>query len=135
MSLFNCQINLNLTWSAEWVISKANTRKTFAITDAKLYVPVVTLSTSDSRKLLQQLKSGFERIFNWNKYQLKVTMQRQNQYLDYLIDPNFQGVNRLFLLSFENNMVKTGRKEYFLPKVEREDYNVMIAGQRFLLNH
>ena len=62
-------------------------------------------------------------------------MQRQNQYLDYLIDPNFQGVNRLFLLSFENNMVKTGRKEYFLPKVEREDYNVMIAGQRFLLNH
>ena len=62
-------------------------------------------------------------------------MQRQNQYLDYLIDPNFQGVNRLFLLSFENNMFKTGRKEYFLLKVETEDYNVMIAGQRFLMNH
>ena len=62
-------------------------------------------------------------------------MQRQNQYLDYLIDPNFQGVNRLFLLSFENNMVKTGRKEYFLLKVETEDYNVMIAGQLFLMNH
>ena len=81
------------------------------------------------------MKSGFERIINWNKYQLKVTMQRQNQYLDYLIDPNFQGVNRLFLLSFENNMVKTGRKEYFLLKVETEDYNVMIAGQLFLMNH
>ena len=98
MSLFNCQINFNLTWSVEWVISKGNARKTFAITDTKLYVPVVTLLILGNTKLLQQLKSGFERIINWNKYQLKVTVQRQNQYLNYLIDPNFHGVKRLFLL-------------------------------------
>ena len=56
---------------------------------------------------MQQLKSGFKITINWNKYESKVTLQQQNQYLDFLIDPNFQGVNRLFVLSFENNGGRT----------------------------
>ena len=66
---------------------------------------------------MQQLKSGFKRTIYWNKYQSKVTIQQQNSYLDYLIDPSFQGVNRLFALSFENRI---GHIEYFLPKVEKK---------------
>ena len=74
----------------------------FAITDTKLFVPVVTLSTQDNEKLLEQLKCAFKRTINWNKYQFKVTTQAQSQYLNCLTDPSFQGVNRVFVLSFEN---------------------------------
>ena len=77
--------------------------QTFAITDTKLYVSFVTLSTQKNVNLIDQLKSGFKRTIKWNKHQSKVSIQTQNQYLNYLIDPNFQGVNRLFVLSFVNN--------------------------------
>ena len=50
------------------------------------------------QKILRQLKSGFKSKINWNKYQSKVTTQASNQYLDYLIDPSFQGVNRIFVM-------------------------------------
>ena len=75
------------------------------------------------------MKSGFKRAINWNWYQTKVTIERQNQYLDYLIDPSFLGVNRLFVLIFENNADRTGLTGYFFPKVEIKDYNVIIDGQ------
>ena len=71
LPLINCEVNLILTWSANCVIvstNVANQNATSAITDTKLYVPVVTLSTQDNAKLLQQLKSGFKRVINWNKY-------------------------------------------------------------------
>ena len=55
------------------------------------------MSTQDKTKLLQQLKSGFKRTIIWNKYQSKVSAHEQNQYLDYLIDLSFQGVNRVFI--------------------------------------
>ena len=77
MHLINCKINLILTWSANCVISKVNRVTTFAITDTKLYGPVVTLSTNDNAKLLQKLKSGFKRTINRNKYQLKVTIEQR----------------------------------------------------------
>ena len=99
MLLINFEINLILTWFANCVISNAaaNQSIAFAITDTKLYAPVVTLSAQDNAKLLQQLKSGFKRTINWNKYQSKKTTQNaRNQYLDYSIGPSFQGVNRFF---------------------------------------
>ena len=96
MPLINCEINLILTWSEDCVISSATGATKFKITDTKLYVPVVTLSNQDNAKLLQQLKSGFKRTINWNKYQPKVSPERQNQYLDFLIDPSFQRINILF---------------------------------------
>ena len=89
----------------------------------------MTLSAQDNAKILQQLKVIFERKINWSKYQLKVLIERQNQYLNYLFDPSFQGVNRLFVLSFENNDDRKVHAWYFLPKVEIKDYNVMINGQ------
>ena len=66
-----------------YIFKKAGT---FAITDTELYIPVVTLLTHDSIKLLKQLKSGFNKTINWNKYQLNVTPQTQIEYLDSLID-------------------------------------------------
>ena len=89
----NFEINLILAWSKNCVISEGDRALTFAIADSKLYVPVVTLSTQDNTKLLQQLKSGFRHTVNWNKYQPKVSIERPNEYLDYLIDLSFQGVN------------------------------------------
>ena len=96
----------------------ADQAATFAITDTELYVPVETLSTQDVAKLLQQLKLGFKRTVNWNKYQLKVTIQVPNPYLDYLTDASFQGVNRLFVLSFENTADRTVQTKYYLPAVK-----------------
>ena len=74
----------------------ANQATTFVIIDTKLYVPVVTLSAQDNAKLLEQLKSRFKRTINQNKYQAKVSTEGVNQYWDFLIDPRFQGVNKLF---------------------------------------
>ena len=91
-----------LDWSTDCAISSAIGKETFAITDTKLYVPIVTLSTQDYAKLIEQLNSGFKSTINWNKYQSKVATARQNQYLDLLIDSSFQGVNRHFVFSFEN---------------------------------
>ena len=102
---------------------------TFTITDAKLYVPVVNLLNQDNGKLLQQLKSGFIRTINWSKYQSKVTAKEQNRYLYYLIDPCFQGINTLSVLSFENNTDGASYSRYYIPLAEITDYNVMIDGR------
>ena len=73
MPLINCELNLILTWCANCVISNtaSNQATILAITDTKPYVSVVTLSTQDNTKLLQQLKPGFKRTINWNKYDSK----------------------------------------------------------------
>ena len=131
MALINCEINLILACSENHVISSPTGTTKFAITDTKRYVHVVTLSTQDNIKLLKQLESDFERIINWSKYQSKVTEQAQNRYLDYLVDPSFQGVNKRFVLSFENRTDREVNTGYFLPKVEIKDYNVMIDGRNF----
>ena len=109
-------------------------RTKIVITDAKRYVPVVTLSAQENEKLLHQLKTGFKRTINWNKYQSELTLQTRNRYLNYLIDQSFQGVKRLFVLSFENDAHRRSYKRYFLPTVEIKDYNVMIDGQIFLIS-
>ena len=104
----------------------------FTITDTKLYVPVVTLSIEDNSKLLQQLKSGFTRTINWNKYQSDRKTCAQNRYLNHLVNQSFQGVNRRFIVSFKNENDRTSHSNYYLPKVEIKDYNVMIDGKNFL---
>ena len=83
------------------------------MTDTKLYVPVVTLSNQDHVKLLEQLKSGFKRTINWNKFQPKASIEARNLSLDYLVDPSFQEVNRLFVLLFENNEDRSTQTGYF----------------------
>ena len=74
MPLINCEVEIILTWSENYVVistNVANRNSTFTITEVTLYVPVVTLSTQDNAKLLPQLKSGFKRAVSWNKYLAK----------------------------------------------------------------
>ena len=104
---------------------------TFAVTDTKLYVPVVTLSTQENTKSFQQLKSGFKRVINSNKYLSKPELLAQNPNLNHLVEPSFQGVNRLFFLTFENDNDRMSTKRYYLPIVEIKDYNIMINGENF----
>ena len=68
MPLINCEVQLILTLSSTCNITNSTSAETFEITDTKFYVPLVTLSTQDNSKLLQQLKSGVKRVIRWNKY-------------------------------------------------------------------
>ena len=131
MPLINCEVNLILTWSKDFVITNSEDVGKFSITETKLYIPVVTLSTQDYAKLLQQLNSGFKRTINWNKYDSSIKIFAHNRYLNHLINPIFQGVNRLFVLPFENENDRTSYSTYYLLKVEIKDYNVMIDGKNF----
>ena len=91
MPLINSEITLDTNWSENCVIMATDVEAqatTFSITDKKLYVPVVTLSTQDNAKLLEKWKSGFKRTIKWNKYQAKVSTEMVNWYLDFLIDPS-----------------------------------------------
>ena len=133
MPLINYEVNLILTWSANCVIvyiDVANQGATFTITETKLYAPVVTLSTQDNAKLLTQLKSGFKRTINWNRYLSKPELLAQNTNLNHLVEPSFQEVNRLFALAFENDTQRASNKIYYLPNVEIKDYYVMIDGKK-----
>ena len=99
------------------------------MTNSKPYIAVVTLPTQGNAKLLLQLKSDFKRTVSWNIYQSKKSPDRQNRYLDYLITPRFQGVNRLFVLLLENEDARTTNTGYYFLKVEIKDDNVKIHGR------
>ena len=96
-----------------------------------MYVPVVTLSTEDDSKFLEQLKSGFKRTIKWNKYRSEMTNQTKTNNLNYLIDPTLNKVSRLFVLSSENEEDRTSFSKYYAPKVEIKDFNVLIDGKNF----
>ena len=135
--LTNCDVELILTWYKNCVLADmtvnadadtatvAPSGATFKISDTKLYVPVVTLSNENDTKLLEQLKTGFKRTIKWKKYRSQMTVQLQNNNLNYLIDPTFTNVNRLFVLSFrriagENNTIKDRRDSFshcYVPNV------------------
>ena len=112
---------------------------TLKIKETKLYVPVVTLSKENDKKLLEQLKSGFKRTIKWSKCRSQMTIQPQNINLNYLTDPTFKNGNRLFVLSFqriagENNTTKDHRdsfSHYYVPNVRIKDFNVLIDGKSF----
>ena len=107
MSLINCEVSLFLTWSSTCVITNSTGKGRFTITGTKLFDPVVTLSTQDNAKLLQHLKSDFRRTIDWNKYQSDPKTYVQNRYLNHLVNPSFEGVNGLFVLSWENENDRT----------------------------
>ena len=150
--LINCEVELILTWFKNCVLIGKSTREAdynaypnvyeidspenaiFKITDTKLFVPVVTLSKEDDIKLLEQLKSGFKRTIKWNKCRSKMTIQPQNNDLNYLIDPIFMNVNRLFVLSFPRNNNTDSRyyfSNYYVPKVRVNNFNVLIDRKSF----
>ena len=119
--LINCEIELYLWWLKECIISEIsitpripanpNTnppvqkvaaiqtiRAAFQINNAKLYVPVVTLSINDNIKFLENIKQEFKRRIFWDKYRSEITTQTKNNNFDYLLDPTFRNFNRLFEL-------------------------------------
>ena len=83
------------------------------------------------QKILSQLKSGIKRPIIWNKYLSKPELLKQNPNLNHLVEPHFQGANRLFVLAFENDAQRTSNKRYYLPNVEIKDYNIMIDGKKY----
>ena len=106
----------------------------FQTIDPKLYVLVVSLSKENDIKLLERLKSGFKRTIKWNKYRSRMTIQPQNNNINYLIDPTFTNVNKLFVLSFPRNNNTDSRysySNYYVPKVKTSDFNVLIDGKSF----
>ena len=134
MPLINCEVNLILTWSSTCVLIATgvpNQAAIFEITDTRLYVPVLTLSTQENTKFFQQLKSGFKRVINWNKYLSKPELLAQNPNLKHLVEASFQGVNRPFVLAIENDNHRTSDERYYFPTVEIKDYNIMINGENF----
>ena len=91
----------------------------------------MTLSTQENTKFFQQLKSGFKRVINWNKYLSTRELLAQNSNLNHLVEPSFQGVNTLFVLAFENDDDRTSDDQYYLPTAEIKDFNIMINGESF----
>ena len=139
MPLINCKVHLELNWIEHCILSSAGDAAKFEIRDAKLRVPIVTLSTKDSVNLTKQLSEGFKRSVYWNSYQTKpkkVIEKEKNIYE--LLNALFQGVRRLFVLAY---VVAAGaandeagikdNKKYFLPRGEIKNYNVLIDGRNF----
>ena len=142
MPLVNFEVSLALTWSENCVLTSKATRDanddplvlginnstnaTFKITDTKLYVPIVTLSAENDNKLLEQLKTGFKRTITWNIYRSEMSNQTKNNNLNYLIDPTFTNVNRLFVLSFKSDDDRNSFSNYYVSSIEVKDFNALI---------
>ena len=106
----------------------------FEITDTKLHVHVITLSTENDKKSLERLKSGFKRTVKWNKYISQMSIQSNNNNLNYLIDLTFTKANRLFVLSLARNAEEDRRNSfshYYVPNIKIKDANVLIDVKRF----
>ena len=86
------------------------------------------LLTKDDN-FLEQLKSGFKRTIKWNKYRSEMINQTKTNHLNHLIDLTFIKVNRLLVLTFENEENRTSFSKYYAAKVEIKDFNVLINGK------
>ena len=144
MPLINCKVELSLKWIENCVLTTAaNANKaTFKITDAKLYVPIVTLSIEDNSKWSKLLNEGFKRPIYWNEYKatpnkiVEIADANEKKYIRELLDSSCQEVKRLFVLANDNtagnNQVSVDSyKKYFFPRVKIENYNIEIDGRNF----
>ena len=103
MPLNNCKVELSLKWYENCILSSEDGNSVFAITDIKLYVPIVTLSAEDNAKLSKLLSDGFKRPIYWNKYKvIPNKTYAANSYIRELLDSSYQGVKRLFVLAYDN---------------------------------
>ena len=103
----------------------------FSITDCRLYVPVVALQTEYQNLLYKHLKTGISINFTWNKYRSQMMNQTATNNLNFLIDPTFNNVNRLFVLAFPNEEDRRSFSKYYTTTVEIRDYNVILDGEPF----
>ena len=152
MPLINCKNKLNLTWKKECVLSTDNdvpapnldNNPVFIMNDTKLYVPVVTLSKEDDKDFIEQENKDFQRSIYRNEYKTKEKEEAANanafKYIS--LDPSFQGVNKLFVMAYDNNnnnnnnnrATRNGRTRYYLPTIDLNKYNFFIDGRNFYDN-
>ena len=139
MPLINCKVELSLKWYETCLLTTATTT-IFKITDAKFYVPIVTLSVEDNSKLTKLLNEGFKRPIHWNEYKetpnkiVEIAVVNDKKYIRELFDSGCQVVNRLFVHAYDNtegnNQVSVDSyKKYFLPRVTINNYNIEIDGR------
>ena len=114
----------------------SGTVATFTITDAKRYVPVVTLKTEDNAKLLKLLSEGFKRPIYWNEYKAipNKNYNANEEIREKLDSRSIQGVNRLFFFTYirgDNLTAENSYDKYFLPRLKIDNYNIKIDGRNF----
>ena len=147
--LINAEIELILKWSQNCVLTERAYRAAIAegddpatepaaaaintpsdlkfnITSCKLYVPVVTLQAEYENKLYEELKTGIKINFKWAKYRSQAINHTATSNINYLIDPTFNNVNRLFVLAFENEEDRSSYFKHYTATVEIKDYNVIL---------
>ena len=147
--MINSEIELILKWSQNCALTEKATRKEIAagndpaaepridainrpedlkfnITDCKLYIPLVTLQEKYENTLFENLKTGIDIDFEWSRYRTQVINQPATNNLNFLTDPTFNNVNRLFVLAFPNEEDRSSFSKYYTPTVEIKDYNVFI---------
>ena len=138
MLLINCKVELSLTWAPIFVLCNLVGASTFTLTDTKLYVPTVTLSTEDNAKLSKLLSEGFKRPVYWNKYKIIPNKTYdESDYVREFLDASYQGVKkRLFVVAYRdrggaNRVTADPHRRYFLPRVKIENDNIEIDGKNF----
>ena len=141
MPLINCKVELSLKWYERCLLTAATTAN-FGITDAKCYVPILTLSIEDNSKLTKLLNEGFKRPIYWNEYKVipnktaELATVNDVKYIRELLDSSWQGVKRLFVLAYNNTagndqVSVDSYKKYFLPRVKMDNCNIEIDGRNF----
>ena len=123
--LINCEISLDFSCSKKCVIFSE-----FKTTDTKLCSYCNFVNWREC-KTVKKLECQFKRTINWNKYHTEFKTFPQNGYFNYLIDPNFQAVNTLLVLPFENETDREVQTKYYLSTEEIKDYNVIIDAKNF----
>ena len=127
--LIKFEIELDLSWLKGFVLIEQNNNISgvnFVITSSKLYVPIVTLSINENIKFLENIKQRFKITISWNKYKSEITTQPKNNNSNYLIDPTFRSINRLFVFSLKNGYIdSTGDcfDKYYIPFTEIKHFN------------
>ena len=139
MPLINCKFHLKLNWIEDCILSSIGDSANFEISNAKLHISIVTLSTKDNVNLAKQLSNGFKRSVYWNIYQIipaKAISKGTSIYE--LLSASFQGVKRLFVLALavaanaaDNEAGIKYNKNYFIPRGVIENYNVLIDERNF----
>ena len=137
MLLINCKAELSLSWDPNCILTSLDGASTFTITDAKLYVSVVTLSIENNAKLLELVSEGFKRPVYWNKYKvIPSNTYNTGNHIKELLEASYQGVKRLFVHAYrdsgdDNRVTADFHKKYFLPRIKIENYNIGIDGRNF----
>ena len=127
MRLINCRVELSLSWNENCILTSLAGNTTFTITDAKLYVPAVTLSTEDNTRLTKLLGEGFKRSVYWNKYKvIRNKIYNEHDYIRELLNASYQGVRRLFILAYDdrddNLVTADSHRRDFLPRIKTENF-------------